>query len=115
MSDNKAFVSAQQIGFETMGAGVRRQVLGHGTDLMMVRVEFEKDGIGAIHNHPHRQASYVVEGRFLVTVGGEQQELKAGDVFYAATDVPHGVRALEKGVLLDVFTPIREDFLKPVH
>ena len=109
------FVSANEIGWETMAHGVRRQVLGHGPDLMMVRVEFEKDGIGAMHQHPHRQATYVAEGRFLVTVGGERQELKAGDVFYAQADEPHGVRALEKGTLLDVFTPIREDFLKPVH
>jgi quercetin dioxygenase-like cupin family protein len=109
------FVIGSEIGWETMGHGVRRQVLGHGTDLMMVRVEFEKDAIGALHHHPHRQASYVSEGRFLVTVGEEQRELKAGDVFYAPSNVPHGVRALERGALLDVFTPIREDFLKPVH
>jgi quercetin dioxygenase-like cupin family protein len=109
------FVEGSEIGWETMGRGVRRQVLNHGDDLMMVRVEFEKDAIGAIHQHPHRQASYVAAGRFLVTVGGEQRELKAGDVFYAAGDVPHGVRALERGTLVDVFTPIREDFLKPVH
>ena len=109
------FVAGSEIGWETMGHGVRRQVLGHGTDLMMVRVEFEKDAIGAMHQHPHRQATYVAAGRFLVTVGDEQKELKAGDVFYAPGDVQHGVRALEQGPLLDVFTPIREDFLKPVH
>ena len=108
------FVDSNEIGWEMMGRGVKRQVLKHGDDLMMVRVEFEKDGIGAMHQHPHRQATYVAAGRFLVTVGSEKKELNAGDVFYAAADVPHGVRALEKGTLVDVFTPIREDFLKPV-
>lgn len=115
MPDMRSFVTGGEIGWETMGHGVRRQVLGHGDDLMLVRVEFEKDGIGTIHHHPHRQASYVVAGHFLVTVGDEQKELKAGDVFYAAANQPHGVRALERGTLLDVFTPIREDFLKPVQ
>ena len=109
------FIDNNEIAWETMGHGVRRQVLGHGDDLMLVRVEFEKDAIGTIHQHPHRQASFVAAGRFLVTVGSEQKELNAGDVFYAAGDTPHGVRALEKGTLVDVFTPIREDFLKPVH
>ena len=109
------FIESNEIGWETMGHGVRRQVLGHGDDLMIVRVEFEKDAIGTMHQHPHRQASYVAAGRFLVTVAGEQKVLNTGDVFYAAADTPHGVRALEKGTLIDVFTPIREDFLTPVH
>jgi quercetin dioxygenase-like cupin family protein len=109
-----SFVHSHEIGWETTGHGVRRQVLGHGTDLMMVRVEFEKNAIGTIHQHPHRQASYIVAGRFLVTVGTEKRELSAGDVFYASADTPHGVLALEKATLVDVFTPVREDFLAPV-
>jgi quercetin dioxygenase-like cupin family protein len=111
MSDTEAFVRSSEIGWETTGHGTRRQVLGRGTDLMIVRMEFEPDSLGAIHHHPHRQASYVVAGRFLVTVGGEQRELNAGDVFYAAANEPHGVRALERGTLVDVFTPFREDLL----
>jgi quercetin dioxygenase-like cupin family protein len=110
----EAFILSTEIGWETMGHGIKRQVLGHGTDLMLVRVEFEADALGTVHHHPHRQASYVIAGRFLVTVGDEQRELTAGDVFYAAANVPHGVRALERSTLLDVFTPIREDFIKPV-
>jgi quercetin dioxygenase-like cupin family protein len=107
------FVRSADIGWEHMAAGVRRQVLGHGSDLMLVRVEFEKGGIGAVHHHPHRQATHVLSGRFEVTVGDDTAELVAGDNFYAEANVPHGVRALEAGVLLDVFTPVREDFLLP--
>jgi quercetin dioxygenase-like cupin family protein len=54
-----------------------------------------------------------VEGRFDVTVGDETSELVAGDCFYAAADEIHGVLALEDGALIDVFTPVREDFLMP--
>ena len=53
----------------TNDAGLRRQILGHGPDLMMVRVEFEPGAVGALHHHPHRQVAYVVSGRFEVTVG----------------------------------------------
>ncbi|MEO7455937.1 MAG: cupin domain-containing protein [Gemmatimonadaceae bacterium] len=113
MSTTESFVRCADIGWEKMAEGVRRQVLGHGSDLMMVRVEFEKGGIGAMHHHPHRQATYVVAGRFEVKVGDQVTELGTGDVFYAERDVMHGVTALEGGVLLDVFTPIREDFLAP--
>ena len=67
--------------------------------------------IGPIHQHVHRQATYVVRGRFEVTVGDERRELRAGDSFFAGPNVRHGVIALEDGALVDVFTPAREDFL----
>jgi len=113
MSNNGPFVRAAEIGWDKMSEGVRRQVLGHGTDLMIVRVEFDSGGVGAMHHHPHRQASYVASGRFSVTVGEEVTELGVGDCFYPPANMPHGVTALEGGVLIDVFTPVREDFLKP--
>jgi unsaturated pyranuronate lyase len=107
------FVRAADIPWDVVGHGIRRQVLGHGTELMVVRVEFQTGAVGALHHHPHRQATYVAAGRFDVTVGADKSQLVAGDCFYASADVPHGVQALEDGVLIDVFTPVREDFLKP--
>ena len=93
-------------------AGVRRQVLGHGPDLMMVRVEFDRGAVAALHHHPHRQGSYVIEGRFEVTVDDERAELGPGDCFFVTADRVHGVVALEAGTLIDAFTPAREDFLR---
>lgn len=113
MSERRSFVSAAGIAWDVTGEGIRRQVLGYGTELMVVRVEFKAGAVGALHQHPHRQATYVVAGRFDVTVGEETSELVAGDCFYAGADVMHGVRALEDGALIDVFTPVREDFLMP--
>ena len=113
MNANGPFVRTSETAWEVVSAGVRRQVLGHGTDLMIVRVEFDADAVGALHHHPHRQATYVAAGRFEITVGSETSQLVQGDCFYPPADVPHGVLALEGGVLIDVFTPIREDFLGP--
>lgn len=109
----QAFVRAADIAWDETGDGVRRQVMGHGTELMVVRVEFEAGAIGVLHQHPHRQATYVAAGRFDVTVGAETSQLVVGDCFYAGADVVHGVRALEDGALIDVFTPVRKDFLMP--
>ena len=106
------FVRGEDVAWDTMDAGVRRQVMVYGPDLMLVRVEFETGAIGRLHHHPHRQATYVAAGRFEVTVGSEQATLGAGDTFFAVADVPHGVRALEPGTLIDCFTPAREDFIK---
>ena len=109
MSD--AFVHHADVPWQNTEPGVRRKILGHGPDLMMVRVDFEAGAVGAIHHHPHRQVSYVAAGSFEVTVAGERSVLGVGDCFFVTADLPHGVVAREAGTLIDVFTPRREEFL----
>ena len=105
------FVHGYAQPWEDLGGGVSRQILGYDAQLMMVRVRFEAGAVGAVHHHPHRQVTLVESGRFRVEVGYEGRTLHPGDGFFAAPDVEHGVTALEAGVLVDVFTPAREDFL----
>jgi quercetin dioxygenase-like cupin family protein len=89
-----------------------RKILGCDGSLMMVEVSFKKGGVGKPHSHTdHEQISYIVKGSFKVTIGEEERILHQGDSFYAAKNVKHGVVALEDAVILDVFTPIRQDFL----
>jgi quercetin dioxygenase-like cupin family protein len=107
-----AFVKTSETEWESVAEGVRRQILGYGADLMLVRVEFEKGAVGALHHHPHRQVTYVAAGAFDATVDGTTHRLVAGDSFFVAADLIHGVVAVEQGTLVDVFTPAREDFLK---
>ena len=107
-----AFVKGADTAWDEMAPGERRQVLGHGPDLMMVRVEFEEGAVGALHSHPHRQVTYVAAGSFEVSVDGAWRVLGAGDCFYVAAGLEHGVVAREAGTLVDVFTPAREDFLR---
>ena len=97
--------------WQATAEGVKRQILAVGTDLMLVRVDFVAGSVGAMHHHPHRQATYVAAGNFDVTIGDETQRVTAGDSFAAPADVPHGVKAIDAGTLIDCFTPIREDFL----
>lgn len=64
------------------------------------------------HSHPHEQMSYIAEGDVIVTIGDESKQLKAGDIFAVPANVPHTVQALGPRLLLiDSFTPIREDFI----
>ena len=91
--------------------GVQRQVLAHGPDLMLVKVRFEAGSIGARHQHVHSQITYVESGVFRCVVGEEEVVLRAGETFYAAPNVWHGVECLEAGLLLDSFSPMREDFV----
>ena len=111
---SEPFVRASSTPWENASdAGIRRQILGHGPDLMLVRVEFERGAVAALHHHPHRQVSYVASGRFEVTIDGERTELGPGDCFFVSADRVHGVVALDGGTLIDAFTPAREDFLPP--
>lgn len=112
MAETKLFMRRTEGDWMDLGGGNRRRVLLHTDELMMVEFAFEKGGIGAPHSHPHVQASYVAEGRFEVTVGGETTVLAAGDSFIVPSNTVHGVEALDAGRLVDSFTPHRADFLK---
>jgi quercetin dioxygenase-like cupin family protein len=108
---SEAFVSSDG-NWETMAPGVTRKILGYDDALMMVIVKFETGAIGAMHHHPHRQVTYVAAGKFDAEIDGVKRTMKAGDSFFVAPDLVHGVVALEPGTLIDVFAPAREDFLK---
>lgn len=98
--------------WEDLGNGISRQIMGWDNKIMMVKVKFEKGAVGAEHKHPHVQTTYCVSGRFEFTIGGESIIIEPGDGLYVAPDSLHGAVCLEQGVLIDVFNPAREDFLK---
>jgi quercetin dioxygenase-like cupin family protein len=111
MKKSDLFIGAEHLPWENVGEGVRRRILGYDAEIMMVCVNFEKGSVGSVHKHPHRQVTLVDEGSFEVQIGLERRVLKSGDSFFVPPDVEHGVVALERGTLIDVFTPAREDFL----
>lgn len=97
---------------QELGGGVSRRVLSYDENLMAVEVSFEKGAVGAVHTHPHTQISYVLKGSFRAVIGDEERIIGVGDTYITPPDVPHGVECLDEGVLLDLFTPMREDFIK---
>ena len=107
----KSFLISDEIEWETVGEGVERKILGFDDHIMMVCVRFEKGAIGSLHHHVHRQVTYVESGHFEVVIDGKKKNLQQGDSFFVAPDLEHGVVALEKGMLIDVFAPAREDFI----
>ena len=90
--------------------GMKRQVLAHSDQLMLVRHFFEKGWVGARHSHPHHQLVYVVSGAIRVDVDGRVFDVRAGDSFVVDGAVEHQASALEPSEVLDVFTPLREDY-----
>jgi len=108
----KVFIEDQQVPWEELGGGLRRKIMAYDKQVMLVKVAFEKGGIGALHEHYHSQISHVESGVFEITIDGEKQVLKAGDAYYIRPHVVHGALCLEAGVLVDVFSPYREDFVR---
>lgn len=111
MTETKLFRHAGDGAWTPTPDGNRRRVLLHTDELMMVEFAFDMGGIGALHSHPHVQASYVAEGRFEVTIDGRSEILDTGSSFIVPSNLVHGVKALEAGRLVDSFTPHRADFL----
>jgi quercetin dioxygenase-like cupin family protein len=63
-----------------------------------------------VHQHPHEQVSYVLEGEFELTVNGVPHRLVPGQVFVIPSNMPHAGLAITDCFILDVFTPVREDY-----
>ena len=91
--------------------GVMRRVLAYCDELMCVENVFRAGAVGAMHRHPHTQITYVASGRFRFTIGDETKEVKAGDTLLKQDGIIHGCECLEDGILMDFFTPMREDFV----
>ncbi|MDB5207659.1 MAG: cupin protein [Flavisolibacter sp.] len=111
-TETKVFIQNKDIPWEPTAPGMKRKIMAYDENLMLVKVEFETGGIGTLHQHHHSQITHVESGIFEVEINGEKKVLTTGDAFYIPTNVLHGAVCLEAGVLIDVFSPMREDFLK---
>ncbi|MDR2758344.1 MAG: cupin domain-containing protein [Spirochaetaceae bacterium] len=108
---NQQWVFYQDITGEETAPGVVRKILAFCDAMMCVENSFEAGAVGAVHSHPHTQITYVASGRFRFTIGDEVREVGPGDTLCKQNGVKHGCLCLEKGVLVDFFTPMREDFV----
>jgi quercetin dioxygenase-like cupin family protein len=96
----------------TTPEGASRRVLSYGGGMMLVQFTFEAGVTAPIHSHPHEQIGYVVSGELdLIMEGTEPTRLTAGCSYYVAPNVRHGIITHAPTVLIDCFTPAREDFL----
>ncbi|WP_378187012.1 cupin domain-containing protein [Aquimarina sp. W85] len=109
---SKEFIKGNELEWEIVGEGLKRKIMGYDDKIMLVKVHFEVGAIGSMHKHYHSQVTYVESGSFDVTIGEKTTTLIGGDSFYIPPNVMHGAICTESGVLIDVFSPIREDFME---
>lgn len=92
--------------------GAARRVLSYGGSLMLVEFRFEAGAASWEHSHPHEQVGYVVEGEIDFCMAGHAPvRLGKGGSYYVPADIKHYVVTHATTVLLDAFTPLRDDFL----
>lgn len=80
-------------------------------NVMCVMFRLKRGGNAPAHSHPHEQLATVLEGRLIAHVGDEQREIGPMEGYRVPPDVPHRVTIIEDAVVLDCFSPIREDFV----
>lgn len=96
---------------EQVAEGIKRQMVV-GENVMVCRFTFDPFVITDVHSHPHEQMTLVMKGRVKFTISGEERIVTAGDVLHFPSNNRHGATMLdEEVVLIDIFSPIREDFL----
>lgn len=109
--NSAAFQFNNDIPWQDLGNGIQRQMFGYDDKIMLVKVKFEAGAVGAMHSHHHSQVTYVESGVFDMTIGDETKRITTGDGYYVLPHVMHGIVCIEPGVIIDVFSPHREDFL----
>ena len=107
----KEYFLESETPWETVAEGLQRQIMGHDGKIMLVKAKFEAGAVGILHKHYHSQVTYVEGGEFEMTIGDDIRLIKGGDSYYIPPHVMHGCVCIKPGILIDVFSPAREDFL----
>ena len=98
-------------GVVQMRKGISRQNLVNGDCSHLVKFFVEKGAVMPIHSHEEEQTGYLIKGRIIMTIDGVAHELGAGDSWSIKRHIPHSVSVIEDSVILDVFSPVRTEFL----
>jgi len=98
--------------WEDLGNGIKRKIYGYDDQIMLVKAKFEAEAVGVLHEHYHAQVTYVESGVFEMTIGDQKKIIRQGDGYYVPPHAVHGCVCVEPGILIDVFSPHREDFIK---
>jgi quercetin dioxygenase-like cupin family protein len=110
MSSQIEVTPSKEQGMTSPESGLKRQVMSFSPAMMLVRHTMVKGWVGTKHSHPHEQLVYIIKGAIRFEYSGESFEARTGDSFLVPGGVEHQASALEDSEVLDVFTPMREDY-----
>lgn len=99
----------------TILEGIQIKTLCHGESTLMTEFLLQKGAILPEHTHPCEQTGYLVKGRLRLYIGQNSKELVPGDSWNIPADIRHKAEVLDDSVAIEVFSPVREDYLKFVN
>jgi quercetin dioxygenase-like cupin family protein len=91
--------------------GVDFVVLSIGNDSMVAKMLYKSTDNVPFHKHPNEQSGYVISGKYILRFGDQSHELNQGDSYSIPANIEHSIEIVEAGEVIDVFTPIRQDYL----
>lgn len=98
-------------GYKKPIEGIRLKTLVHGDRMSLVEFRLEKGKDVPNHHHPHEQSGYLVSGRITMIIGEKRFEAQPGDSWCIPGSVSHGAEVHERSVIVECFSPVREDYL----
>lgn len=105
------FRAHSEDGYEPALPGIDRRTLAHGAATLLTEFRMQGGAVLPRHAHPYEQTGYLVRGRLRLTVGEETFEAGPGDGWCIPAGVEHGAEVLERSIAIEVFSPVREDYL----
>lgn len=91
--------------------GVSLDSMAVGEKSMVCKMNYMVGNFATEHTHPHEQSGYVISGKYQMTIDDKEYQLNPGDSYAIPGNIPHSFKVIEAGEVIDVFTPIREDYL----
>ncbi len=111
VKDENTMVIKKEEAKKRVFKGVNLDSLAVGEKSIVTKMNYVEGNFADIHTHPHEQSGYVISGKYEMTIDGQKYELLPGDSYAVPGNIPHSFKVIEGGEVVDVFTPIREDYL----
>ncbi len=91
--------------------GVNLDSMAVGEKSIVTKMNYVEGNYASTHKHPNEQVGYVISGKYLLTIADNEYKLQPGDSYAIPENTEHSFKVIEGGEVIDVFTPIREDYL----
>jgi len=105
------FQKHSEKGYTLAAQGIELKTLVYGERTLMTKFLLKKGSQLPRHSHPHEQTGYLVKGRIHLWIGMDENDMAAGDSWSIPAGVEHGAEVVEDAVAIEVFSPVREDYL----
>jgi quercetin dioxygenase-like cupin family protein len=108
------FSKAGKYPYHEILEGVRLRALAHGNATQMVEFLLEADRALPLHDHPYEQTGYLIRGAMELQIGDDYYQVGPGDSWTIPSGVPHAARVSEETLVIELFSPVRADYLPEV-